>query len=138
MDTVSYILRNAYYSQNETLTDVMKLARMSLPETLEFLQISKATFYRWERLGKPDSSASRLLAVLAGYVPWDGWKGWEAHNGCIFPPNQKNRGISPHMLEQSVFYAQYLDTLEMENKELKEELAKLKTRSKAPVLRIVN
>jgi len=53
--------------------------------------------YRYWRAGSipPKASALKLLAILAGYVPWDGWQGWEMHRGCLFPPGFSRGGISP-------------------------------------------
>ena len=35
------------------------------------------------------------MAILAGYVPWHGWDGWEMHNGYLLPTGYTRDGISP-------------------------------------------
>jgi hypothetical protein len=48
----------------------------------------------------------RLLAILAGFVPWDGWHGWELDNGLLFPPGYRRHGIAPGEFAALVFYRQ--------------------------------
>jgi hypothetical protein len=68
--------------------------------------VSERTYRRWLVSGQPDPTAVRLLAILAGYVPWDGWDGWEVHNGSLFPPGESRGGIRPGEFSAAVFYRQ--------------------------------
>jgi hypothetical protein len=60
----------------------------------------------------------RLLAVLAGFVPWDGWDGWEVHRGCFFPPGFSKGGISPGEFQALVFWRQQVSEYRRKNAEL--------------------
>ncbi|MGB5736268.1 MAG: hypothetical protein WBM40_17665, partial [Thiohalocapsa sp.] len=53
------------------------------------------TYRLWRATGRPNPTAVRLLAILAGYLPWDGWQGGEMHRDCLFPPGFSKGGISP-------------------------------------------
>jgi hypothetical protein len=46
----------------------------------------------------------RLLAILAGYMPWDGWKGWEVDQGHLFPPGYNRNGIKPEEFFAVIYY----------------------------------
>jgi hypothetical protein len=50
----------------------------------------------------------RLLAILAGYVPWDGWQGWEVHGGHLFPPGYAKGGITPGEFFALPYYRQLI------------------------------
>ena len=68
--------------------------------------MSPRTYRRWLATGNPSPTAVRLLAVLAGFVPWAGWDGWEVHNGSLFPPGYTKGGIGPGEFFALVFYRQ--------------------------------
>jgi transcriptional regulator with XRE-family HTH domain len=40
-------------------------------EAAEALGVSLRTYRRWLQHGNPSPTAVRLLAILAGYVPWE-------------------------------------------------------------------
>ena len=64
------------------------------------------TYRRWRVSGKPPVGAVRLLAILAGFVPWDGWDGWEVHQGFLFPPGYRRGGVLPAEFFALVFHRQ--------------------------------
>ena len=68
--------------------------------------MSVRTYRRWLQHGNPSPTAVRLLAILAGFVPWAGWFGWEVHNGSLFPPGYRKGGIGPGEFFALVFYRQ--------------------------------
>jgi hypothetical protein len=63
--------------------------------------------------------------VLAGYVPWDGWQGWEVHNGYLFPPGFSRHGIPPGEFLALVFNRQQVSHYQQENSKLKGRLQAL-------------
>jgi hypothetical protein len=67
----------------------------------------------------------RLLAILAGYVPWSGWDGWEVHGGCLFPPEWSRGGLTPGELQALGFLHQSLSAYRCENARLQGRLAAL-------------
>jgi hypothetical protein len=87
---------------------------------------------------KPNPTAIRLYAILAGYVPWHGWEDWEVHNGHLFPPGYVKNGISPGDWQAAIFLRQLvteqrrtIERLEAQNEALKRE------RPPAPVLTLL-
>ncbi len=51
----------------------MQRGRFDLQATAEACLVSVRTVWRWLHTNTPDPMAVRLLAILAGYVPWVGW-----------------------------------------------------------------
>jgi len=49
--------------------------RLSNEQAARVCGVSLRTYRRWRATGRPNTGAVRLLAILAGYVPWDGWQG---------------------------------------------------------------
>ena len=68
--------------------------------------MSTRTYRRWRQHGNPSPTAVRLLAILAGFVPWPGWDGWEVHRGSLLPLGYSKRGIAPGEFFALVFYRQ--------------------------------
>ena len=137
MRSISQILADGYDTTNTSLKPLMMLAKMDIHQTAEFLHVSKKTLYRWEQTGRPDPTASKLMAIRAGFVPWENWRGWEMHAGRLFAPGQLRHGLTASMIEGMVIVRQYKDTLEAENKKLRAEIDEIRGRQKAPVLRLV-
>ena len=77
----------------------------------------------WCATGHPNPTALRLLAILAGFLPWDGWDGWECHRGCLFPPGYQRGGISPGDFYALIFYRQAASTYRRQNDSLRARLA---------------
>ena len=36
-----------------------------------------------------------MIRVHAGYLPWQGWDGWQVDNGYLFPPGFRRHGLKP-------------------------------------------
>lgn len=65
-----------------TLNEARLRAGFSLPHTLELLNISPSTWYRWQQQAPP--WAFRLLECYAGHLDHLGWHGWQIQNGRLF------------------------------------------------------
>ena len=137
MDSVSQILRQGFKSENVTLKQLMLLAKMDRQQTVDFLQISLPTFHRWERSGHPDPTASKLMAIMAGYLPWANWSGWEIHGVHLFAPGQSSSGVTSPQIENMAIMFQHRDSLQEENQKLQEQLDQYRQKEKAPVLTLV-
>lgn len=87
--------------------------------------VSLRTYRRWCSEGNPAPSAVRLLGILAGYVPWDGWQGWEVHGGYLFPPGYTKGGISPGDFFALVFWRQLLGEYHRRYARLRARVAQL-------------
>ncbi len=37
----------------------------------------------------------RLMEILGGMMPWDGWSGWEIRGGTLYQPGTFSRGLLP-------------------------------------------
>lgn len=76
----------------------------------------------------------RLPAILAGYVPWEGW---EVHNGYLFPPGYRRGGIRPGEFFAVVFYRQQVAEYQRVNRQLVARVKALElTASGAPVAQL--
>lgn len=95
MSDSAELLRDGFMGNVTTLRELQHLAGFGLQEASAACLVAPATFRRWGRDRMPNPTAVRLLAVLAGYVPWPGWEGWEMHNGYLFPPGYSRHGLSP-------------------------------------------
>lgn len=58
-------------------------AGFSLAQTLELLEISSSTWYRWCNASAPGWSL-RLLECYAGHLDHLGWRGWQIQRGKLF------------------------------------------------------
>jgi transcriptional regulator with XRE-family HTH domain len=101
-----------------SLPDLQQRAGFTLHEAAAALLVSPETYRRWRSDRKPNPTAVRLLAVLAGYVPWQGWQGWEVHRGLLFPPGYRRNGISAGDLYAWPFERQMLAELRRQLKAL--------------------
>lgn len=84
------------------------LKRLSLSSTdaATAVGVHPRTLRGWIAEGKANPAALKLLAVLAGFVPWSGWAGWECEHGLLFPPGYSKNGIPPGEFFALVFYRQ--------------------------------
>jgi hypothetical protein len=87
--------------------------------------VSLRTYRRWRSQANPTPGAVRLLAILAGFVPWDGWDGWEVHQGLLFPPGYSKGGIPPGEFFALVFYRQQVGAYQQANAALTARLEAL-------------
>jgi hypothetical protein len=90
--------------------------------------VALRTYRRWRCEGNPAPAALRLLAILAGFVPWHGWDGWEVHRGLLFPPGYRRGGITPGDIYALVFLHQLVRAYRKENAKLRAELRDLTAR----------
>ena len=60
----------------------------------------------WRASSRPNPTAVRLLAILAGFMPWVGWDDWEIHRGYLFPPGYRRAGILPGEFFALIYYRQ--------------------------------
>ncbi len=99
------ILHQGYLGNVTMLRDLQHLAGLTTHDAAAACLVSPGTFRRWRSDRVPNPTAVRLLAILAGYLPWPGWQGWEMHNGYLFPPGYDRHGLSPgEVLEMPFIY----------------------------------
>jgi hypothetical protein len=112
------LLSEGFAANLTTLRALQQRLMLSNAEAAAMLCVSERTYRRWLVSGQPDPTAVRLLAILAGYVPWDGWDGWEVHNGYLFPPGYSRGGIRPGEFFAVVFYRQQVAEYQRVNRQL--------------------
>jgi hypothetical protein len=95
MSDISSLLVEAYQGNLTTLSALQLCCRFTDRQAARMCCVSPETYRRWRRDRVPNPTAIRLMAILAGYVPWSGWDGWEVHNGSLFPPGYCRHGIRP-------------------------------------------
>jgi hypothetical protein len=116
-------LRAEGFATNPTTLGALQLAcRFTDEDAAAACCVSLRTWQRWRATGQPDPTAVRLLAILAGFVPWVGWDGWEVHNGLLFPPGYRRGGIPPGEFFALVFYRQQVSEYQQLNARLKAKL----------------
>ena len=79
--------------------------------------VSSSTYRRWLRTDQPSPTAVRLLAILAGHMPWADWSGWVMHRGLLYPPGFSRHGISPGDISALPFLRQLLGEYERQVRE---------------------
>lgn len=100
------VLAEGFAANPTVLRELQARCGFSKAEAAAACGVSLRTYRRWLSEGNPNPGAVRLLAVLAGFVPWNGWDGWEVHRGCFFPPGFSKGGISPGEFQALVFWRQ--------------------------------
>lgn len=95
MRELTELLQAGYQGNLTTPRRLQSLARLSTNDAAALCGVSKETYRRWGKDRPPNQAALRLLAIRAGYVPWDGWEGWEIHGGYLFPPGYHKGGLGP-------------------------------------------
>jgi len=95
MRSLTELLQAGYQGNLTTPRDLQRLARLSTAEAAALCFVSKQTYRRWGRDRLANPTALRLLAIHAGYLPWEGWRGWEMHQGYLFPPGFNKGGLGP-------------------------------------------
>ncbi|MTW21179.1 hypothetical protein, partial [Allochromatium palmeri] len=122
-------LRAEGFAANPTTLGALQVAcRFTDEEAAAACCVSSRTWRRWRTEGNPDPTAVRLLAILAGFVPWDGW---EVHNGLLFPPGYRRGGIPPGEFFALVFYRQQVSEYQQLNARLKAKLEALEAKHAA-------
>lgn len=109
MRSVSELLADGWSGDLTTLPYLRLLTGLTKDEAARICAVSPETFRRWYTDRKPNAGAIRLLSVVAGYVPWRGWDGWEVHNGYLFPPGYSRGGLRPADILALPFMFQLLE-----------------------------
>jgi hypothetical protein len=128
------LLAEGFAANPKTLRALQRACRFSHDQAASACRVSLRTYRRWLASGNPDPTALRLLAILAGYVPWSGWDGWEVHNGYLFPPGYRRGGIPPGEFFALVFYRQQVTAYQQEHLKLQARLAELEAGDPAELL----
>ena len=63
------------------LQDARLEARLTLEKTLELLEISERSYYRWKANDAVPHWAVRMLEMLSGDLERYGWKNWRIEHG---------------------------------------------------------
>lgn len=119
------LLAEGFAANLSALKALQQRCKLSNAEAAALCGVTLRTYRRWRSEGNPPASAVRLLAVLAGYVPWEGWSGWEVDRGYLFPPGFSRHGILPGEFFALVFTRQQVGAYRQENAKLKARLALL-------------
>ena len=119
------LLAEGFAANASTLHAIQFRARLTNDQAAERCGVSLRTYRRWLANGNPNAGAVRLLAILAGYVPWDGWLGWEVHQGLLFPPGYAKHGIAPGEFFAVTYYRQSISAYRRRVEELEHHLGKL-------------
>ena len=130
----SEFLAEGFAANPSTLSALQHACRFSDADAAAACLVSLRTWRRWRATGRPDPTALRLLAILAGFVPWSGWDGWEVHNGYLFPPGYARGGIPPGEFFALVFYRQQVAAYQQANAHLSAQLQALQASSPAPAV----
>ncbi|WP_295441701.1 helix-turn-helix domain-containing protein [uncultured Thiodictyon sp.] len=102
------------------------------PQAATVCGVSLRTYRRWLCEGNPTPAAVRLLAILAGFVPWVGWEDWEVHHGYLFPPGFSRHGLAPADFHALVFWRQLVSEYGRQNAALRVRLAELEVQLGRP------
>ena len=117
------VLAEGFAANPTTLRELQRRCGFSNAQAADACGVAPRTYRRWRCEGNPNPGAVRLLAVLAGYVPWDGWQGWEADHGFLFPPGFSKGGILPGEFQALVFVRQLVSSYRQDNQRLRAQLA---------------
>ena len=120
------LLQDAWLDNLSTLRDLQHRARLTDQQAATICAVTVHTWRRWLKQDAPNLAALRLMAILAGHIPWPGWDGWEMHNGHLFPPGYSHHGLSSGHL-MSIHYERQLLAL------FKEELRQLRAEKQESV-----
>ncbi|EXJ14277.1 hypothetical protein [Imhoffiella purpurea] len=127
------LLYEGFLANPGTLRALQQLCGFSDEQAASACLVSLRTYRRWRSTGKPDPTALRLLAILAGFIPWTGWDDWEMHRGYLFPPGFSRHGITPGQVQAVVFYRQQASEYRRRNAELTERVRVLEAERTAAV-----
>lgn len=97
------------YSGNLTVLRALQLrCGMTDRQAAAFCLVSPHTYARWGKDRDPNPTAVRLMAIMAGYVPWSGWADWEVHAGRLFAPGFSRHGLTAGDINAMHFKLQLL------------------------------
>jgi hypothetical protein len=114
------ILREGFMGNVTTLRNLQLMCGYSNTQAAEVCCVSVETYRRWRRDRTPNRAAVRLLAIFAGYLPWDGWRGWEMQGGYLFPPGFERHGIAPGEVITLPYWRQLAKQLQRDLTRLRE------------------
>jgi hypothetical protein len=123
------LLSEGFAANPTTLRALQQRCGFSNAEAADACGVALRTYRRWLHEGNPHPGAVRLLAVLGGYVPWDGWQGWEVDHGFLFPPGFSKGGILPGEFHALVFLRQLVTAYRQDNQRLRVRLAEVEAKA---------
>lgn len=125
------MLAEGWAANLSLLRPLQQRARLTTAEAAKLCGVSLRTYRRWLRDECPSPGAVRLLALVAGFVPFQGWDGWEFDNGCLFPPGYSKNGITPGDFFALVFLRQLVSTYREDNGKLRDRVRELEAKLEA-------
>ncbi len=117
----SSLLHGPWVDNLSSLHELQHRTKLTNEQAALLCGVSLRTWYRWKKNDSPQPAALRLMAILAGHLPWPGWDGWEIHNSHLFPPGISRNGISPGHLIAIDYERQLLSLLKSELRQLRAE-----------------
>jgi len=115
-------LADGFKGNANTLKDLQTYAGYTDEDVSDLCGVTLTTYRIWKKKKNPNLASLRLLAVMAGYLPWDNWKGWEMHNGYLFPPGYSKKGLPSGEFFSFVFKNQYISSIEKRLKKQEKEI----------------
>jgi len=138
MSYSSDFLEEAFLGNLTTLHALQHRCKMTDKQSASFLGVSPETYRRWRTDRKPSLAAVKLMAIMAGYVPWTGWENWEVHGGQLFPPGYTRHGFTPGDIFSITFLRQSVRAYRLRAEEQEVQIQVLKRdKPAAPVLSLL-
>ena len=137
MSFQSDFLQAGFMGDLTTLQMLQHRCRMTDAQAASFVGVSPHTYRRWRTDRTPSVAAVKLLAVMAGYVPWTKWDGWEVHGGLLFPPGYTRHGIGPGDMFAITFLRQQVQAQRERIEALESEIQMLRQQYQRRNLRTV-
>ena len=119
------MLAEGFAANPSTLRALQQRLSLSNADAAATCLVDTRTYRGWLKTGNPNLTAVRLLAILAGFVPWHGW---ECHRGCLFPPGFSKGGIAPGDFHALIFWRQSASAYRVQNATLRARVAELQAR----------
>ncbi|BAO44393.1 hypothetical protein [Thiolapillus brandeum] len=113
--------KDTWVDNLSSLHELQHRAKLTNEQAALLCGVTVRTWRRWKKDNSAQPAALRLMAILAGHVPWSGWDGWEMHNGYLFPPGFSRNGILPGHLLAIHYERQLLSLLKDELRQLRAE-----------------
>jgi len=111
--------QRSYLSDNlSSLRSLQHRCWMSNQDAADFLGVTLRTYRRWLK-AKPPEWARLLMAIRAGYVPWDGWQDWQMVDDGIIPPGYRDV-VTPGQIMAVPFRLQQLRELKRQIRQFAE------------------
>jgi hypothetical protein len=115
----SLFLSRACHGDLSVFGQIVYRCRMTPGQVADYCMVSPETVRRWIRTRKPNPAALKILAIKAGYLPWESWEDREMHNGYLFLPGQVTHAVFIHQINLEV---------KRQNPVLRQELEKFRSR----------